>query len=90
MTHPRILCPPAGALACSNCTAWNEWDSIAVGQDGPRGFVVIGHKPTGQCRASPPSIDPDAIAGDNAVWPVVAADHWCRAFEARGQSEEAA
>ena len=27
--------------------------------------------------------DPDAIAGDNATWPVVAADHWCRAFELR-------
>ena len=90
MTHPRILCPPAGALACANCTAWNEWDSIIVGQNGPRGFVVIGRKPTGQCRAAPPTINPDAIAGDNATWPVVAADHWCRAFAARSQNEEAA
>lgn len=90
MTHPHIICPPAGALACVNCSAWSNWDSIGVGQDGPHGFVVIGCKPTGQCRANPPTTDPDAIAGDNAAWPVVVADQWCRAFEMRDQNEEAA
>lgn len=89
MKASRIICPPAGVFACANCTAWSFWGYINVSQD-RGGFTVTGRKPTGQCRANPPSIDPDAIGSDNATWPVVAADHWCRAFELRDQHEEAA
>jgi hypothetical protein len=90
MSADRILTPPPHALACANCTAWREWDSIAVGRETAAGFVVVGRKPTGQCRAAPPSINPDAIGSETAAWPVVGAEDWCRQFDLRNQQEEAA
>ena len=90
MDSPRLLTPPVGAVACLNCTAWSFWDHINVSQEGPGGFAIAGRMPTGQCRANPPTIDPNAIGSDNAAWPVVAANHWCRQFELRDEREEAA
>lgn len=90
MGAPRIFTPPPGALACANCTAWHPWGDIAVSYELPSGGRTSGRRPTGQCRANPPRIDPDALGGENAVWPVVGAEDWCRNFELRGECEEAA
>lgn len=90
MSAPRIFTPPPDAFACFNCTAWSFWNHINVSQEGRSGFTIAGRMPTGQCRANPPTIDPDAIGSDNAAWPVVTADGWCRAFELRDEREEAA
>ncbi|TXN76169.1 hypothetical protein FV228_01335 [Methylobacterium sp. WL18] len=90
MTASCTIRPPVGALACANCTAWSHWDHVTVGQDGPGGFRVIGQKPTGQCRANPPSINSDAIGSETAIWPVVGSEDWCRQFEMRDQHEVAA
>jgi hypothetical protein len=85
-----ILRPRPGALACANCTAWSHWDHVSVGRDGPGGFSIIGRQPTGQCRANPPTTNPDAVGSETATWPVVGAEDWCRQFERRDQREEAA
>lgn len=90
MSADRIPRPAPQAVACFNCTAWRPWDSIAVGRETAAGFIVIGRQPTGQCRATPPSIDPDAIGGETAAWPLVRASDWCRQFDPRDQNEEAA
>lgn len=81
MSAHRILTPPLRAAACANCTAWRLWDYVTVIQEAPGGHRITGRLPTGQCRAAPPSIDPDAIGSETAAWPVVAADSWCRLFE---------
>ncbi|MCJ2069672.1 hypothetical protein MKK75_12880 [Methylobacterium sp. J-030] len=81
MTHPRILCPPAGALACFNCSAWSDFGDIGVADERNGRLVHVGRKPTGECRANPPARDPEAIGSTSAVWPVVTATDWCRQFE---------
>ncbi|MHB2208649.1 hypothetical protein [Methylobacterium sp. CM6257] len=88
MTQPRIIRPPVGALACANCTAWSHWDHVSVVRNGPGGFTITGRRPTGQCRANPPRINPEAFGGENAAWPVVGAEDWCRHFELRGDPSE--
>ena len=86
-----VLLPERHAMACRNCTAWSRYGEIKVGQDAPSGYRIIGVKPLGQCRATPPTINPDAIGDENAAWPVVAADDWCREHRHyRGERGEAA
>lgn len=78
MSH-RLIVPPVGERCCYRCVAWQNWDTQAVCD---RSGTVIGRQPTGQCRAAPPSIDPDAIGGSNAAWPVVNGADWCLRFAA--------
>ena len=85
------LDPPPHALACRNCTAWCRFGEIKVGQNGPGGFRIIGAKPLGQCRANPPTINPEPISDETAAWPVVAADDGCREHRHyRGERDAAA
>ncbi|MGU3341614.1 hypothetical protein ACLBXJ_26755 [Methylobacterium mesophilicum] len=81
MSSTCIFTPTPGALACFNCTAWRPWGDMGVSYEMPGGRTVIGRRPSGQCRAGVPTIDPDAIGSENATWPVVGADDWCRQFE---------
>lgn len=86
-----VLCPHPEARACRNCDAWSRYGETKVGKDIPGGFRVVGLKPLGQCRATTPTITPDAIGDETAAWPVVSADDWCRAFvRYRGERGEAA
>ena len=81
MSATRIIAPAPGALACFNCTAWGDYGDIGVADERGGRLVHIGRKPTGQCRANPPARDPEEIGSTNAVWPIVTATDWCRAFE---------
>ena len=83
MSASRILRPPASAEACANCRAWRPWGDIGVCQETSAGYVELGRKPLGQCRARPPVIDPDAVSSNTATWPVVSADDWCVEFDRR-------
>lgn len=74
----RILTPGTHERACFNCSAWSPWDGITIVDDAGQ---ILGRRPTGQCRANPPSIDPEAISGTTASWPVVEANDFCRGFE---------
>jgi hypothetical protein len=57
MSSARILQPPASAQVCVNCRAWRPWGDIGVCQETSTGYVELGRKPLGQCRAHPrPSI----------------------------------
>jgi hypothetical protein len=85
-----LIRPAEGALACANCTAWRPWGDIAVSYELPSGGRTYGRRPTGQCRANPPTINPEAFGGENAAWPVVGAEDWCRHFELRDECGEAA
>lgn len=86
-----FIIPGPQALACRNCDAWSRYGEIKVVQEAPGGLRSIGLKTLGLCRANPPTINPEAISGDTAAWPVVGADDWCREHRRyRGERGEAA
>lgn len=80
---PGLL--PLNERACLFCQAWRHWDRQAVSSDSGR---TIRYEPTGQCRASPPTINDREISSVTATWPVVAASDWCLSFRPTGEIHE--
>ena len=67
---------------CPSCVAWRSWGSQRVS----RGGGPVTDEPVGQCRARPPTIDPESFSGTNASWPVVGSDDWCLEYRSTHQN----